>query len=97
MKVIVRPLAEIDLKEAFDWYELQQPGLGLKFISFVDKKIKFVSSYPLRCPQKFKNVRVAVVERFPFVIHYLLNDDKVIIISVYHTSRNVKKIKKRLE
>jgi hypothetical protein len=92
MKVVVRPLAEIDLKEAFDWYELQQPGLGTKFISFVDKKIEFISSNPFRCPTKFKNIRVALVERFPFVIHYLLNDDKVIIISIYYTSRSVKKI-----
>ena len=30
-KIEVRPLAALEIIEAYDWYELQKAGLGLEF------------------------------------------------------------------
>ena len=35
-KIEVRPLATIEIIEAYDWYELQKEGLGLDFLNELD-------------------------------------------------------------
>lgn len=32
-KIEIRPFAALEIIEAYDWYQLQQEGLGLKFLS----------------------------------------------------------------
>ena len=31
-KIEIRPLATIEIIEAYDWYELQREGLGIEFL-----------------------------------------------------------------
>ncbi len=31
-KIEIRPLAAIEILEAYDWYELQREGLGMEFL-----------------------------------------------------------------
>ena len=44
-KLEIRPLATIEVFEAFDWYELQREGLGVEFLeeleSFYDGPTPF--------------------------------------------------------
>jgi len=35
-KLVIRPDAEAELTEAFDWYEQRVPGLGSQFLLAVD-------------------------------------------------------------
>jgi hypothetical protein len=32
-RVVVRPAAAADIEDAYQWYELQQPGLGEEFLA----------------------------------------------------------------
>ena len=36
-KILIEPEAELDLAEAFNWYDKQQPGLGEEFLACVDE------------------------------------------------------------
>ena len=45
-RVIVRPEAEHDLKEAFSWYEDNRTGLGYDFLLQVDAGINFIQRNP---------------------------------------------------
>ena len=38
--------AETDLDDSFLWYESQSPGLGEKFIEFVNKAFEFILAHP---------------------------------------------------
>jgi toxin ParE1/3/4 len=96
-KLIIRPLAEEDLKEAKDWYDLQLEGLGEKFVQFVDKKVLEVLKNPKHYQVKYKNVRTTLVDKFPYNIHFTIIENNVVIHSFYHTSRNPRKILKRLK
>ena len=96
-KIIIRPQALNDIEESFNWYEARLEGLGQKFIKTVDGKLLSIQSNLLKYPKKHKNIRIALIEGFPFVIHFLNEDDCLIIISIYHTSRNPKKFLKRLK
>jgi plasmid stabilization system protein ParE len=35
-RLIIRPEAELDLEDAFAWYESQDPGLGSEFVRAID-------------------------------------------------------------
>ncbi len=96
-KLIISPLAENDLKEAKDWYNLQLDGLGGEFIQFVDGKILEVLENPKKYQIKHKHVRTTLVDKFPYNIHFTITEDSVVIHSFYHTGRNPKKILKRLK
>lgn len=45
-ELIIRPEAEADLTEAFEWYEARVPGLGLEFIRTVDSLFNSIIRNP---------------------------------------------------
>ncbi|SRR5260221_5939488 len=96
-RLIVRPLAEEDLKEAMEWYNLQLEGLGDKFIHFVDRKLSEIVINPLHYQIRHKSIRTTLVDKFPYNIHFTIKNDKIVVHSFYHTSRNPKRIIKRLK
>lgn len=89
---IVLPLAKADIQNSARWYEKQQQGLGKRFINQVREKIRFIERFPESARLRNDRVRTAVLEAFPFMIHYHIDEDKklVIISAVLHTSRNPK-------
>ena len=46
--IIVRPEAEAEVQQAFDWYEEQSEGLGLEFLRAIEACLSGVSRNPLR-------------------------------------------------
>jgi len=49
-RLIIRPEAEAELAEAFDWYERRVPGLGAHFLAAVDAALDSVLSHPFQHP-----------------------------------------------
>jgi hypothetical protein len=46
-RLIIRPEAELDLEDAFIWYELQETGLGSEFVRSIDiRQFKFLFLRP---------------------------------------------------
>jgi plasmid stabilization system protein ParE len=88
-KSIILPLAKEDIKEAALWYEEKQTGLGKRFTEQVREKVSFIKTTPKACNIRYDNVRTAVLNVFPFMIHYLIDKDNktVIVLAVLHTSR----------
>lgn len=62
----VRPEAELDIFEASIWYENERDGLGEVFIGAVRRSLQRVEHGPEEFPVVFKDVRRALVSRFPF-------------------------------
>lgn len=89
-KVIILPLAKQDIKEAADWYNSRQKGLGKRYTMQVRKTINFLKLNHYTFANRYSDIRTAIVEVFPFMIHYKVDDDKklVIISAVLHTSRS---------
>ena len=93
--LIVSPFAEVDLKVAFEWYNLQKENLGNEFISEVDFTIKRIKINPLQFPIKQKDIRKAVLKRFPFTIYFVVNEKLITVFAIFHNSRNPVIWKKR--
>ena len=60
MTLIVRPEAEAEMVEAFDWYEARLPGLGSEFLLNVDATMNAILRNPLMYPVVYKNLRKAL-------------------------------------
>jgi len=94
-EIIVRPKTELDLKDAFNWYEEQKLGLGNKLIDAIDNCISSISNNPESFPFVHNNIRRALIKKFPFGIFYVSEKSKIIILAFFHLSRNPKVWKKR--
>jgi plasmid stabilization system protein ParE len=92
-KLLILPLAKQDIQEAASWYNEQQPDLGKRFIKFIRSKVKRISENPQLYPVRYLSVRTAVVDVFPFMLHFVVNesDRTILITAVLHTSQSPEK------
>ena len=89
-KSIILPPAQEDIREAALWYDEKQKGLGKRFISQVREKVHFIKQNPQTGSLRYDNVRTMVLNVFPFMMHYTINENSetIIVSAVLHTSRN---------
>ena len=89
-KSVILPLAKEDIREAAKWYNGQQKGLGKRFTAEVREKVHFIRQNPKATNVRYNSVRTAVLNVFPFMIHFTIEEkNKTIVISaVLHTSRD---------
>jgi len=82
------PEAKDEFDAAADWYEQKQPGLGVDFIAKVRDVLNRIAVNPRLHAAVYVDVRKAVVRRFPYVVVYRVDAAEVIVIAVFHTSRD---------
>lgn len=89
-KSIILPLAKEDIQEAAKWYNKKQEGLGRRFMAEVREKVHFIGQNPKASNVRYKNVRTAVLNVFPFMVHYTIDEKNktIIVCAILHTSRN---------
>ncbi len=95
-QVIVRQLAEHDLREAIEWYEKRQPGLGGEFLSAIERSLGRISRNPLAYPLVYRETRRAAVRRFPYLLYFRIASDVVIVLACLHGRRGPTVAKSRL-
>ena len=90
MKIIFSSVAEKEIRESFQWYEIQTVGLGKKFIEVVDKTISFILFNPKGFPKKYAQYREVAITKFPYLIIYEFDEihETIFIFHVFHTKRN---------
>ena len=85
----IRPAADHEFDEASDWYNGEDPVVRDRFVVSVDNSISAITLRPLAFPVvEGTNIRRAVVDGFPFSIFFILDGDHVVILSIFHDSRN---------
>lgn len=91
-RLVIQQEADFELNETAIWYETQQEKLGLRFIDTTLKHLEHVRLNPKHYEKKHKEYREALVPDFPFVIVYRIEKEKhsVIVVAIFHTSRNPK-------
>ena len=87
-KIVIVEEAKLDFKTALDWYKSIQPKLGDKFSNSFKESLKIIKSNPLLFQIRYDKTRVALIENFPYLIHFNSYDNTVVIKAIFHTSRN---------
>jgi len=76
-----------DLEVAYRWYDGQKQGLGEEMLEEFDNTCLHLLHHPLAFPQKHDKFRQCPLNRFPYVIHYEVTGDRIVVFSVFHTSK----------
>ena len=84
----IRPEAEADLRESYQWYEARGEGLGSSFFVTVEATLNSIHRHPQAYPKVFRNVRRALTRRFPFGIFYVVRRKKIVVFAVFHAKRD---------
>lgn len=89
-RVVLLTVAKSDVKDAASWYEGKQDKLGKKFLADVRQIIGLIKRNPFGYAVRYDDVRAAVLDGFPFMIHYQMDEPNklIIVAAVLHTSRN---------
>ncbi len=88
--------ALVELKEAAEYYESALSGLGADFIDEVDSTIQRIVSFPEAWGRISEHYRHCITRRFPYALIYEMSGDQILIVSVFHLSREPCSWKKNL-
>ena len=91
-KVQVRRAAELDLAQAQVWYETQRAGLGADFHSEISEVFTVLTENPQIYPALYRDVRRAIVHRFPYLIWYRILGEEVTVLACTHAKQNPSKV-----
>ena len=85
---IIRPEAEADMAEGFQWYEERRDGLGFEFLDEFRTVLEKITDNPRRHPEIYRSARRSLVRRFPYAVIYIFEFSKVEVIAVGHVKRD---------
>jgi hypothetical protein len=66
----------------------QQPGLGKRFTKEVRAKVADIKTNPLAYSVRYDDVHTAVVDVFPFMLHFIIDYKNILVTAVLYTSLN---------
>lgn len=87
-EIVFRAAAQDEFMEAAAWYEVQRPGLGAEFISEIDRCVAKVAQHPRQYSATQDDIRRAPVARFPYGVHFRIEARRIIVLAVFHASRD---------
>jgi plasmid stabilization system protein ParE len=86
-RINIQPRAQAEAEQAAEWYEAQQPGLGIEFVLELDAAIERVAETPLAYAKLYQEARRVLVRRFPFAVYFIHERDVVEVFAVLHQQR----------
>jgi plasmid stabilization system protein ParE len=93
---VLRRIAAQEFDDSIAYYQSLREGLGHEFRAIIAQPFQRIADDPERFPKVRGEVRRTVVlRRFPFVIHFLVEAKRIVILSVFHTSREPEQAKRR--
>jgi plasmid stabilization system protein ParE len=90
-KTIILFEAAQDFKEANLWYKKTKvEGLAQRFSKTVKANIKHLQKNPALFAIRYRNVRISHLAKFPYAIHYIIDNDIILITAITHNARDPK-------
>jgi hypothetical protein len=74
-----------EIDEAYTWYEKQRSGLGEEFLTEVQFVLDRIERNPELHAPIYKDVRYGRLKRFPYVVYYRIDPDRIAVIAVDHS------------
>jgi plasmid stabilization system protein ParE len=86
--VFILPAAQLEIREAFDWYETQGAGLGRRFLAEVYRQIDRLADHPAHFPMLHKDIRRARLRVFPYGLFFREMSGRIYLIACCHSRRD---------
>ncbi len=88
LKVEFRPTARAEFDEAADRYETIRSGLGVHFTAEIDACVASAADHPKLYARVHKEVRRVTSLRFPYSVYFLAEKERIVVLSIFHGSRD---------
>jgi len=82
------PAVREELDDEFRWYEKQSPGLDVDFLLEVEQVLAQIAANPTRHGYADGEVRMGLLNRFPFAVYYRVLSDRIRVLAIFHSSRD---------
>jgi toxin ParE1/3/4 len=80
--------ASTEFLEASSWYESKRSGLAVEFTAEIDRCVCLASEKPLQFAVVHKDIRRVIANRFPYGVYYRIEEQCIVVLAVFHSSRN---------
>lgn len=87
--------AEKDLADSWRWYEDQRAGLGDEFLLCVEAAFELACRQPMASPIVEADIRRVLIRRFPYGVFFIVEPERVMVLSVAHAARDPEVWKER--
>lgn len=94
LRIELHPEASQEVRTAVDWYEERRAGLGAEFFTELRNGLAAIATSPHTFPPwpdaraRTLGIRRAVMKRFPFVVPYMVLDERVFVLAIAHARRH---------
>jgi len=88
MRISFHPLAERELNDASQYFEVESHGLGAVFLNEVERACALITEYPDAAPIVRGSIRRRLIRRFPYALLYTMRADTVRVVAVMNLHRH---------
>lgn len=85
--VVFRRIAKREFDDAISWYQDRREGLGREFSVAIEQQLGRIALSPNQFARVRGDVRRAVLQRFPYSIHFIVEDDRIVVLAIFHARR----------
>ena len=91
MKILYTDRSKDDIELSFAWYERQRKGLGFEFLDSIEASLENIINNPEMYQIRYSCFRGCPIRRFPFLIFYSIEDNVIVVHSVFYNRQDPKK------
>lgn len=88
LSLAFRRAARYEFDEAADWSEQRRAGRGALFTTAVREVLSRIVDQPRLYAAVYEDAREAPVSGYPYCVYYREEADQVLVVAVFHTSRD---------
>ena|SRR5215216_5273847 len=93
--VVFRRLAKREFDDAISWYEGRREGLGEEFSVAIERQLERIAESPNQFVRVRGKIRRSVLRRFPYSIYFIAEDDRVVVLAIFHAKRDPQHLETR--
>ena len=79
--------AKLTIKEVLEYYATISISIKDRFEVEITKSIELLFKNPLHHQVRYRKVRIAFTEVFPYGIHYIVENEYIYVLKILHTKR----------
>ena len=88
LPIVFLRAAQCEFIEAADWYEKRRIGRGAKFTAAVREVLTRIAEPPDYYAPALDDVCEALVSGYPYCVYYRVDGERILVLSIFHTSRD---------
>ena len=80
--------ARSDISEAVEWLAERSPTVPQRFRASLEDTFGIILEHPSMFPQVHREVRRALLRKFPYAVFYIVEGDDAVVVGVVHQARH---------